>query len=73
MEQVQTALGTAFGETQVSTIYGDAAQYQVILQVERSAQDDPDVLSKLYLSAAAASSSRSTPSPRSSARRRCCR
>jgi len=49
MDQVQTALGTAFGETQVSTIYGSAAQYWVILQVERSAQDDPTVLSRLYV------------------------
>jgi len=51
MDQVQTALGTAFGETQVSTIYGSAAQYWVILQVERSAQDDPTVLSRLYVTA----------------------
>jgi HAE1 family hydrophobic/amphiphilic exporter-1 len=49
MDQVQDALGTAFGETQVSTIYGSAAQYWVILQVERSAQDDPTVLSRLYV------------------------
>ncbi|KAF1003725.1 MAG: Multidrug resistance protein MdtC [Luteibacter sp.] len=49
MEQVQTALGTAFGENQISTIYGSATQYWVILQVERRMQDDPAVLSKLYV------------------------
>jgi HAE1 family hydrophobic/amphiphilic exporter-1 len=51
MDQVQRALGTAFGNSQVSTIYGSAAQYPVILQVDRSAQSDPSVLSHLYVSA----------------------
>ncbi|TCV96001.1 HAE1 family hydrophobic/amphiphilic exporter-1 [Luteibacter rhizovicinus] len=49
MDQVQTALGTAFGQGQISTIYGAATQYWVILQVERRMQDDPAVLSKLYV------------------------
>ncbi|WP_413624426.1 efflux RND transporter permease subunit [Luteibacter sp. Lutesp34] len=49
MDQVQTALGTAFGENQISTIYGAATQYWVILQVERRMQDDPAVLSRLYV------------------------
>src|SRR5262249_28390984 len=52
MDQVQRALGTGFGNSQVSTIYGSAAQYQVILQVDRAAQSDPAVLSHLYVSAA---------------------
>ena len=51
MDQVQTALGTAFGENQISTIYATATQYWVILQVERRMQDDPAVLSKLYVTA----------------------
>ncbi|HEY8329339.1 MAG TPA: efflux RND transporter permease subunit [Rhodanobacter sp.] len=49
MAQVQTALGIGFGENQVSTIYGSATQYWVILQVERKLQDDPAVLSQLYV------------------------
>jgi len=49
MSQVQTALGDAFGENQISTIYGAATQYWVILQVERRMQDDPSVLSRLYV------------------------
>jgi HAE1 family hydrophobic/amphiphilic exporter-1 len=49
MAQVQTALGAAFGENQVSTIYGSATQHWVILQVERSLQNDPAVLSRLYV------------------------
>ena len=49
MAQVQTALGIGFGENQVSTIYGSATQYWVILQVERALQNDPSVLSQLYV------------------------
>ncbi|MGB3840009.1 MAG: efflux RND transporter permease subunit [Rhodanobacter sp.] len=49
MRQVQTALGAAFGANQVSTIYGSATQYWVILQVAYALQDDPAVLSQLYV------------------------
>ena len=49
MAQVQSALGAAFGQNQISTIYGAATQYWVILQVERALQDDPAVLSRLYV------------------------
>ncbi|HEX5305454.1 MAG TPA: efflux RND transporter permease subunit, partial [Dyella sp.] len=49
MAQVQSALGTAFGANQISTIYGSATQYWVILQVQRALQDDPAVLSRLYV------------------------
>ena len=52
MAQVQSALGSAFGQNQISTIYGAATQYWVILQVSRSLQDDPDVLSRLYVTSA---------------------
>jgi len=51
MRQVQTALGAAFGANQVSTIYGSATQYWVILQVAYALQDDPVVLSQLYVTA----------------------
>jgi HAE1 family hydrophobic/amphiphilic exporter-1 len=49
MDQVQTALGSAFGASQISTIYGSASQYWVILQVYYALQNDPDVLSQLYV------------------------
>ncbi len=49
MAQVQTALGIGFGQNQISTIYGSSTQYWVILQVERSLQNDPGVLSQLYV------------------------
>jgi HAE1 family hydrophobic/amphiphilic exporter-1 len=55
MAQVQTALGIGFGENQVSTIYGSATQYWVILQVERKLQDDPAVLSQLYVTSSSGS------------------
>jgi HAE1 family hydrophobic/amphiphilic exporter-1 len=51
MAQVQSALGAAFGANQISTIYGAATQYWVILQVERRLQSDPDVLSRIYVTA----------------------
>ncbi len=49
MAQVQSALGSAFGQNQISTIYGAATQYWVILQVSRTLQNDPDVLAQLYV------------------------
>ena len=49
MDQVQTALGSAFGANQISTIYGASSQYWVILQVYYALQNDADVLSQLYV------------------------
>jgi HAE1 family hydrophobic/amphiphilic exporter-1 len=49
MDQVQTALGSAFGANQISTIYGASTQYWVILQVGYALQNDPDVLAQLYV------------------------
>jgi HAE1 family hydrophobic/amphiphilic exporter-1 len=46
---VQSALGTAFGANQISTIYSAATEYGVIMPVDRSMQNDPVVLSKLYV------------------------
>ncbi|HEX7817156.1 efflux RND transporter permease subunit [Dyella sp.] len=49
MAQVQTALGAAFSQDQLSTIYGAATQYWVVMEVRRDLQKDPAVLSKLYV------------------------
>ncbi|WP_114238911.1 efflux RND transporter permease subunit [Dyella sp. C9] len=49
MDQVQSALGSAFGASQISTIYGSSSQYWVILQVYYALQNDPEVLSQLYV------------------------
>ena len=51
MAQVQSALGSAFSQNQVSTIYGTATQYWVVMEVARSLQNDPSVLSRLYVTA----------------------
>ncbi|KAF1007282.1 MAG: Multidrug resistance protein MdtB [Luteibacter sp.] len=49
MAQVQSALGASFGQNQLSTIYGTATQYWVVMEVRRKLQQDPAVLSKLYV------------------------
>ncbi len=52
MGQVQDALTSAFSTRQVSTIYGAAAQYQVILEVSPRFQGDPSALDQLYVRSA---------------------
>jgi len=49
MAQVQSALGASFSQNQLSTIYGTATQYWVVMEVQRNLQNDPTVLSKLYV------------------------
>jgi HAE1 family hydrophobic/amphiphilic exporter-1 len=48
-QQVQDALFSAYGQRQVSTIYGAANQYLVLLEVLPEYQKTPEALSKLYL------------------------
>ncbi len=47
--QIETSLYSAFGPEQVSTIYTSIDQYWVLMQVDPRQQDDPDVLSRLYV------------------------
>jgi len=47
--QVEDALQSAFSSRQISTIYGAASQYQVILEVSPEFQVDPSMLSRLYV------------------------
>ncbi|WP_153111321.1 efflux RND transporter permease subunit [Propionivibrio limicola] len=49
--QVEDALQSAFSARQISTIYGTASQYQVILEVAPEYQIDPSMLSRLYVRA----------------------
>src|SRR5437762_9886588 len=49
--QIETALGTAFGSRQVSTIYTPTNEYQVILEVKPEFQQDPNALGRLYIRA----------------------
>jgi HAE1 family hydrophobic/amphiphilic exporter-1 len=48
-EQIEAALGNAYGSRQVSTIYTPSNQYWVILEVEPKYQRDPAALSLLYV------------------------
>ncbi len=47
--QIETALYTAFGPAQVSTIYTAIDQYWVLMQVDPSKQGDTSVLGQLYI------------------------
>ncbi|MDB5655829.1 MAG: acriflavin resistance protein, partial [Tardiphaga sp.] len=49
LQGINDTLNDAFAQRQISTIYGQANQYRVVLEALPSQQRDPDVLSKLYL------------------------
>ena len=49
--QVEDALQSAFSSRQISTIYGAANQYQVVLELAPEFQLDPSILSRLYVRA----------------------
>ena len=53
VNQVETALFSAFGTRQVSQIYGSNNQYQVIMQVAPAFQRDPSSPSLLYVRSSA--------------------
>ncbi|HTP60554.1 MAG TPA: efflux RND transporter permease subunit [Burkholderiales bacterium] len=48
-QQIETALGAAYGSQQVSTIYTATDQFWVILEVEPQYQTGPSVLPMLYV------------------------
>src|SRR5207253_2336200 len=49
LQSVNDTLNDAFGQRQISTIYGQANQYRVVLEALPEFQLDPTILSKLYL------------------------
>jgi len=49
MQSVNDALNNAFGQRQISTIYGQANQYRVVLEAMPHYQRDMSSFSKLYL------------------------
>jgi HAE1 family hydrophobic/amphiphilic exporter-1 len=51
MELVRAALFNAYGGRQISTIYTQSADYQVILETNRQAQDDPSALGRVFIRA----------------------
>jgi HAE1 family hydrophobic/amphiphilic exporter-1 len=48
-EQIEIALGSAFGTRQVSTIYTSSDEYEVILEVDPRFQQSPTTLPRLYV------------------------
>jgi len=48
-QQIEMALGNAYGSSQVSTVYTSTNQYWVVLELEPRFQADPAALSKLYV------------------------
>jgi multidrug efflux pump len=54
MQAISDTLNDAFGQRQISTIFGQANQYRVILEAMPEYQRDPATLSKLYLPAGTA-------------------
>ena len=50
--QIESGLYDAFGSGQISTIYGDLAEYWVIFEVLPEFQRDPDALGRLYVTSA---------------------
>ncbi len=55
MQSITDTLNDAFGQRQISTIYGQANQYRVILEAQPRYQQDPGSLSKLYVTGASTS------------------
>jgi multidrug efflux pump len=49
LQAVDDTLNDAFAQRQISTIYGQANQYRVVLEVVPMYQRDPSILSRLYL------------------------
>jgi multidrug efflux pump len=53
LQVVNDTLNDAFAQRQISTIYGQANQYRVVLEALPMYQRDPSILSKLYVPGAA--------------------
>jgi HAE1 family hydrophobic/amphiphilic exporter-1 len=51
-QQIEDALSTAYSQLQISTIYAPNNQYQVIMELLPEYQNDPSVLSFLYIRSA---------------------
>jgi multidrug efflux pump len=49
LQAVNDTLNSAFGQRQISTIYGQANQYRVVLEAMPEFQRDPSALSKIYV------------------------
>ena len=66
MQVINDTLNDAFGQRQISTIYGQANQYRVILEAAPQYQRDPAALAKIYVPANTPSQPLSTSSAQTS-------
>jgi hydrophobe/amphiphile efflux-1 (HAE1) family protein len=57
MNTIDQTLYDAFGQRQIATVFGPLTQYHVILEVEPAQRSDPDILGKIYVTAAASQAS----------------
>jgi multidrug efflux pump len=55
LQTVTDTLYDAFGQRQISTIYGQANQYRVILEAQPRYQQDPAALTKIYVTGSSTS------------------
>ena len=55
MQSITDTLNDAYGQRQISTIYGQSNQYRVILEAQPRYQQDPGSLSKIYVTGASTS------------------
>ena len=55
MQSITDTLNDAFGQRQISTIYGQANQYRVILEAQPRYLQDPTSLNKLYVTGSSTS------------------
>jgi multidrug efflux pump len=55
MQSITDTLNDAFGQRQISTIYGQANQYRVILEAQPRYSQDPGSLGKLYVTGSSTS------------------
>ena len=72
-DQVRTALYNAYGTRQISTIFTEADDYEVILEASEDFQNDTDALGRIRVSTPAGSWFRSTKSRRCAAASARCR
>ena len=54
---IDQTLYDAFGQRQIATVYAEADQYHVVMEVDPAFRHDPGVLDKLFVTAAVAQSS----------------
>jgi multidrug efflux pump len=60
MSDINNTLYDAFGQRQISTIYGQSNQYRVVLEADPRYQTDPAALGSIYVPASSASNAAAT-------------